>query len=373
GPTPGRRCGRPDPVRRRGSARPHRPPGTTRPARPARASRPRRARAASGPPHPRGPSPPRAPCTRRGPLCAPAASTPSRGSRRGRWPAPRGPVRAGRRTGRRRRRRPRSRPRRRRGAAGSGPRSSSHRRRRRAGAGGRGAAPRDRAGAVGLPAAGAQVRWSRREGSRPPLGAPFAAPWAPGQAPDLRKNVPACTGYVVGAAYPPGVTARSFRVLGPVEVWFDGRPVPRQTPRHRAVLAALLVDAGNTVPLDVLVDRVWNGQPPTAVLGTLQAVISKLRRELEPDAAGGRWQVLVTRDPGYRLEVGPEDVDALCFTALLRSARGHAERGEVEAARTAVGEALELWRGPAYADVAETFAVEESARLEQLRLDAREL
>ena len=169
------------------------------------------------------------------------------------------------------------------------------------------------------------------------------------------------------------MTARTFRVLGPVEVWSDGRPVPRQTPRHRAVLAALLVDAGSTVPLDVLVDRVWNGQPPTAVLGTLQAVISKLRRELEPDAVGGRWQVLVTRDPGYRLEVGPEDVDALCFTALLRTARGHAERGEVEAARTAVGDALELWRGPAYADVAETFAVEEAARLEQLRLDAREL
>ena len=169
------------------------------------------------------------------------------------------------------------------------------------------------------------------------------------------------------------MTARSFRVLGPVEVWSDGRPVPRQTPRHRAVLAALLVDAGSTVPLDVLVDRVWNGQPPAAVLGTLQAVISKLRRELEPDAVGGRWQVLVTRDPGYRLEVGPEDVDALCFTALLRTARGHAERGEAEAARAAVGEALELWRGPAYADVAEAFAVEEAARLEQLRLDAREL
>nr|WP_281371769.1 BTAD domain-containing putative transcriptional regulator [Petropleomorpha daqingensis] len=63
----------------------------------------------------------------------------------------------------------------------------------------------------------------------------------------------------------------------------------------------------------------------------------------------------------------------MCFTSLLRAARGHAERGEVEAARTAVGEALELWRGPAYADVAETFAVEEAARLEQLRLDAREL
>ncbi len=162
-------------------------------------------------------------------------------------------------------------------------------------------------------------------------------------------------------------------MLGPVEVWHDGRPVPRQTPRHRAVLAALLVDAGATVPLDVLVERVWNGSPPAAYLGTLQAVISKLRRELEPGTGPGAWQVLVTRDPGYRLEVAPEDVDALRFTALLREARGCAERGELEGARAAVGEALDLWRGPAYADVAETFAVEEAARLEQLRLDAREL
>ncbi|MGY1809441.1 BTAD domain-containing putative transcriptional regulator [Blastococcus sp. SYSU D00669] len=169
------------------------------------------------------------------------------------------------------------------------------------------------------------------------------------------------------------MTTRTFRVLGPVEVWSDGRPVPRQTPRHRAVLAALLVDAGSTVPLDVLVDRVWNGSPPSAQLGTLQAIVSKLRRELEPDVAGGAWQVLVTQAPGYRLAIDPETVDAVRFKTLLRTARAHAERDEVEQARTAVGEALELWHGPAYADVAEAFAVEEAARLEQLRLDAREL
>ncbi|MGY1602105.1 BTAD domain-containing putative transcriptional regulator [Geodermatophilus sp. SYSU D00815] len=169
------------------------------------------------------------------------------------------------------------------------------------------------------------------------------------------------------------MTTRTFRVLGPVEVWSDGRPVPRQTPRHRAVLAALLVDAGSTVPLDVLVERVWDGSPPTAQLGTLQAIVSKLRRELEPDVAGGAWQVLVTQAPGYRLAVDPETVDAVRFKALLRAARAHAERDETEQARAVVGEALELWRGPAYADVAEAFAVEEAARLEQLRLDAREL
>ncbi|NEM04482.1 BTAD domain-containing putative transcriptional regulator [Geodermatophilus normandii] len=169
------------------------------------------------------------------------------------------------------------------------------------------------------------------------------------------------------------MTSTSYRVLGPVEVWRDGRLLAPQSPRHRAVLAALLMDAGRTVPVDLLVDRVWSGQPPTAVSATLQSIVSRLRRELEPDVTGGRWTLLVTREPGYRLEVAPEDVDAVRFVQLLRTARDLAGRGDAENARAAVAEGLALWRGPAYADVAATFAAEESERLEQLRLAAREL
>lgn len=169
------------------------------------------------------------------------------------------------------------------------------------------------------------------------------------------------------------MTGTSYRVLGPVEVWRDGQLLAPQSPRHRAVLAALLVDPGRTVPVDLLVDRVWSGQPPAAVSATLQSIVSRLRRELEPDVTGGRWTLLVTREPGYRLEVAPEDVDAVRFVQLLRAARDLAARGDAEGARAAVAEGLALWRGPAYADVAATFAAEESERLEQLRLAAREL
>ncbi|MGK5115701.1 AfsR/SARP family transcriptional regulator [Geodermatophilus sp. CPCC 205506] len=169
------------------------------------------------------------------------------------------------------------------------------------------------------------------------------------------------------------MTGTSFRVLGPVEVWRDGRPLVNPTPRHRAVLAALLVDAGRPVAFDLLVDRVWSGQPPGSVAATLQAVVSRLRRELEPDSRPGAWTLLLTREPGYQLAVDPDDVDALRFLRLLRTARGLAARDDVEGARAAVAEGLALWRGPAYADVAATFAGEESERLEQARLDAREL
>jgi predicted ATPase/DNA-binding SARP family transcriptional activator len=168
------------------------------------------------------------------------------------------------------------------------------------------------------------------------------------------------------------MSGTSFRVLGPVEAWHDGRLLPCRTARHRAVLAAVLMDAGDVVPFDVLVDRVWSGRPPAAASTTLQAVVSRLRRELEPDAVPGRWTLLVTREPGYRLAVDPEQVDAVRFVRLLRTARSLAER-DVQSARSAVAEGLGLWRGPAYADVAAAFAVEECERLGQLRLDAREL
>ena len=169
------------------------------------------------------------------------------------------------------------------------------------------------------------------------------------------------------------MSATSFRVLGPVEIRRDGRLLPGQTARHRATLAALLVDVGRTVPVDVLADRVWSGQPPASASGTLQALISRLRRELEPETAPGGWTLLLTRDPGYLLAAEPDDVDAVRFVRLLRSARELAGRDDVEGARTAVAEGLALWHGPAYADVSAAFAAEESERLEQLRLDAREL
>ncbi|MGY1883910.1 winged helix-turn-helix domain-containing protein [Blastococcus sp. SYSU DS0753] len=140
----------------------------------------------------------------------------------------------------------------------------------------------------------------------------------------------------------------TFRVLGPVEAWHDGRLLPCRRARHRAVLAAVLVDAGDVVPFDVLVDRVWSGRQPAAAATTLQAVISRLRRELEPDAAPGGWTLLVTREPGYRLAVDPEQVDAVRFVRLLRTARALSGQ-DVQAARSALAEGLDLWRGPAYA------------------------
>lgn len=164
----------------------------------------------------------------------------------------------------------------------------------------------------------------------------------------------------------------TYRVLGTVQVQRAGLPIDLGFPQHRAVLAALLVDAGGLVPTDVLVERVWEGRP-ISVGASLHPCISRLRRALEPAAAPGRWSVLRTQAPGYRLAVAPRAVDAIRFAEQVRHGRRLAEQGHLVGARAALDGALALWRGRPYADVDADFAAVEARRLEQLRMTALEL
>ncbi|MGW2114775.1 BTAD domain-containing putative transcriptional regulator [Streptomyces zhihengii] len=151
-----------------------------------------------------------------------------------------------------------------------------------------------------------------------------------------------------------------YGVLGPLAVWdAEGRPVRIPEAKVRALLADLLVHGGGPVPADRLIDDLWGGDPPRGSTNTLQTKISQLRRVL------GREQVV--REPaGYRLLLTDGALDASRFQALAERGREH----EDPAGRAGLfAEALALWRGPAYADVAGfLFAHAEIARLEELRL-----
>jgi DNA-binding SARP family transcriptional activator/predicted ATPase len=151
------------------------------------------------------------------------------------------------------------------------------------------------------------------------------------------------------------------RLLGPLEVGVSGRRLELRRPKQRAVLALLALRAGEVVSIDRLVDELWGGTPPKAAVGSLQNLVSELRKALEPD-------VLMTRSPGYVLEIDRALVDSHRFERLVRDAQGAPE------ARAAVlREALGLWRGPALADLSfEPFAQAEIARLEELRAAAKE-
>ncbi len=153
-----------------------------------------------------------------------------------------------------------------------------------------------------------------------------------------------------------------FRILGPLEVVGDGGPVPLAGQKLRTLLGALLVHAGEVVSTDRLVDELWGEHPPKTATTSLQNMVSQLRKALGAD-------VLVTRPPGYALEVEPGQVDAARFERLVAEARGAPAQERARLLR----DALALWRGPALADLAfEPAAEGEARRLEELRLEAFE-
>src|SRR5215208_872694 len=126
-----------------------------------------------------------------------------------------------------------------------------------------------------------------------------------------------------------------FRILGPVEVWKDGRPVSLGRGKQRAVLALLVLDANQIVSSDRLIDQLWDGQPPATAATALQGHISALRKALGPG-------VISTRRPGYLLEVEPAQIDLGRFERLRDEARSALERGDPGAGADKLREALGL-------------------------------
>lgn len=161
-----------------------------------------------------------------------------------------------------------------------------------------------------------------------------------------------------------------FGVLGPLAVWTDaGALVVVPGAKVRALLADLLVHRGALVTADRLIEDLWGTDLPGQPLGALQAKVSQLRRALDSAEPGAR-ALVVSRGPGYVLDVPAVAVDAGRFTEMLGAAR-HAEQPAVAAQQLA--DALALWRGPAFADVGdEEFARGAAVGLEEQRLSAVE-
>jgi DNA-binding SARP family transcriptional activator len=137
--------------------------------------------------------------------------------------------------------------------------------------------------------------------------------------------------------------AVEIRVLGPVEIWSDGRRVPLSGARQRLAVAALAVDANRPVPLARLVDVVWDGNPPSSARRQVQDLVARFRRALI--AVGAARQVITTTDDGYELRCR---LDAHVFaesTVLAKSLARDDPGRAAEALRTA----LAMWRGSAFA------------------------
>jgi YVTN family beta-propeller protein len=159
-----------------------------------------------------------------------------------------------------------------------------------------------------------------------------------------------------------------FCVLGPLEVCEAGRAVAIGGGRQRALLALLLVHAGEIVSRDRLIHELWNGAPGAGASQSLDAYLSRLRRAFRDAGADG---ILETRAPGYLLRA--EDTDSARFEAMVGEGRAALAAREPKRACELLRGALELWRGKPYVEAAdEPWAGAEIDRLEELRLSAIE-
>jgi DNA-binding SARP family transcriptional activator len=151
------------------------------------------------------------------------------------------------------------------------------------------------------------------------------------------------------------------RLLGPLEVRHELGSIQLGTPRSRALLARLLLDANRTVAVDRLVDDLWGDDLPTSAVKMVHIHVSQLRKRLP----GG---TLTTSPPGYLMRIEPEAIDVVRFDRLRAQGRAALASGSPAEAAARLRDALALWRGPALAEFDAPFAALEAARLEALRL-----
>jgi DNA-binding SARP family transcriptional activator/tetratricopeptide (TPR) repeat protein len=160
-----------------------------------------------------------------------------------------------------------------------------------------------------------------------------------------------------------------FCLLGPVEVREAGRSVPLGGPKPRAVLAALLLAGGRVVSAQTLIDVVWPDEPPRTAPALIQIYVSTLRKRFAQ--AGIERTVIVTRAPGYVIDLRPDELDERIFAELVRDARQRIEVGDLRSATSTFGTALALWSGSALGGVGDVLR-SQAQRLEELRLSVIE-
>jgi DNA-binding SARP family transcriptional activator/tetratricopeptide (TPR) repeat protein len=139
-----------------------------------------------------------------------------------------------------------------------------------------------------------------------------------------------------------------FRLLGVVEIWSHGRLVPAGQPRQRLVLAALLADAGRPVAPETLVQRVWGETPPDRARHAIHEYLGRIRRLLA-QLGDPEMPRLARHGAVYVLDCDRDTVDLHRFRRLLEQARLPDCPDETRAER--LGQALDLWRGEALADL----------------------
>jgi DNA-binding SARP family transcriptional activator/tetratricopeptide (TPR) repeat protein len=158
-------------------------------------------------------------------------------------------------------------------------------------------------------------------------------------------------------------------VLGPLCVKDAGRVISIPAAKQRVLLAALLLHANRVMSFDDLAETLWDGEPTPGAHVTVRNYVRRLRQALGP-AVGGR---ILTREPGYIIEVGDDELDLLRFSRLCREGGSAARAERWQRAADVLEEALALWRGNPLSDVpSQVLQRDEVPPLTQAHLQATE-
>jgi DNA-binding SARP family transcriptional activator/Tfp pilus assembly protein PilF len=161
-----------------------------------------------------------------------------------------------------------------------------------------------------------------------------------------------------------------FAVLGPVEIVTDGVRTSIARPRHRALLAYLLLNANRVVSPDQMVEALWGGAEPATARSQIHVAVSALRRALRDY---GLHDVIDTQPGGYRIALSGDEFDAELFTGQVAAARHAMARDDCLESARLLRAALSLWRGEALAGIKAAFAASARLWLHEQQLSAQEL
>ncbi|WP_103349548.1 BTAD domain-containing putative transcriptional regulator [Amycolatopsis sp. CA-128772] len=156
-----------------------------------------------------------------------------------------------------------------------------------------------------------------------------------------------------------------FRILGTLEVRAHGDRVALASPRQQRALAALLLNANSVVPVERMVDALWEDEPPVTAVKQVRNSVSALRSRLGEAGAS-----IVTDGPGHRLQTDADDLDALRFRRHVAAARGLAGQAKLVDAVEEIRAGLALWRGPALDGLRATTLAGRAAGLDEQRAEA---
>lgn len=154
-----------------------------------------------------------------------------------------------------------------------------------------------------------------------------------------------------------------FGILGPLTAWRGDEELHLGTPKARVLVAVLLSRAGHPVSEDQLAVALWGDDPPKSATKNMQTYVHRLRRQLGDPAR------VVRRGAGYLIQAGRGELDATRFEDLAQAGQVAETADALDEASRRLHEAVRLWRGPAFAGMADVpVLAAEAARLDEVRL-----